>query len=87
MEVGSKYSRERGEPFDVGGVYPSVAADAPPKPTEPEPRITSRTVMTLRHTSTELRMNGESRLRGTSLRLDTAAAKLRTAGYELGESG
>lgn len=87
MEVGSKYFRERGEPFDDGRVYPSVAADDPPKPTEPEPRITLCTVMTLRHTSTELRMNGESRLRGTSLMLDTAAAKLRAAGYEQGESG
>jgi hypothetical protein len=41
MEVGSKYFRECGEPFDVGGVYASVAvSDHRREPTEPEPRNT-----------------------------------------------
>jgi hypothetical protein len=38
------------------------------------------------YANTELRTNGESRLSGTSLRLDTAAAKLR-AGYEQSDNG
>lgn len=43
--------------------------------------------MTRRVASTELRTSGESRLNGTSLKLDTAAAKLYAERYELGDGG
>lgn len=42
--------------------------------------------MTRRVASTELRTSGESRLNGTSRKLDTAAERY-ALGYELGDSG
>lgn len=43
--------------------------------------------MTLWHASNEKRTSGASRLHGTCLRLDTAAAKLHAERYEQSDSG
>jgi hypothetical protein len=82
MEVGSKYSAANSEPFGVGRVYVSVAATGTGRRVNLEHEPTLCAVMTLWYASNEKRTSGESRVNGTSLRLDTAAAKLYAEGRE-----